>query len=62
MRESFETALDAYRDRVGHSLWRFFNEYAPGKWLWLTVGSATTVLAYGTLLVTPVGDGWRAVI
>jgi ATP-binding cassette subfamily B protein len=53
-REGFETELDAYRDRVERPLWRLFRAYAPDKALWLTVGLATSVLAYGTLLVTPI--------
>jgi len=52
--EGFETELDAYRDRVERPLWRLFRAYAPGKALWLTVGLVTSVLAYGTLLVTPI--------
>jgi ATP-binding cassette subfamily B protein len=49
-----DTGLDAYRDRVSRPLWRLFGAYAPGQQWWLVLGLATSVLAYGTLLVTPI--------
>jgi ATP-binding cassette subfamily B protein len=52
--ETFETELDAYRERVEHPIWRLFRAYAPGKAGWLVLGLTTSVLAYGTLLVTPI--------
>jgi ATP-binding cassette subfamily B protein len=51
--EEFETELDAYRERVESPLLRLFRAYAPEKGRWLTLGLVTSVLAYGTLLVTP---------
>ena len=52
--ETFETELDAYRERVEQPIWRLFRAYAPGKAGWLVFGLTTSVLAYGTLLVTPI--------
>jgi ATP-binding cassette subfamily B protein len=52
--EGLETELDTYREQVEHPLWRLFRAYAPGKAAWLTVGLVTSVLAYGTVLVTPI--------
>jgi len=52
--DEFETELDAYRERVERPLWRLFRAYMPDHALWLTVGLITSVLAYGTLLVTPI--------
>ena len=52
--ETFETELDAYRERVEHPIWRLFRAYATGKAAWLVLGLTTSVLAYGTLLVTPI--------
>jgi len=52
--EEFETELDAYRERVERPLWRLFRAYSPDHALWLTVGLVTSVLAYGTVLVTPI--------
>jgi ATP-binding cassette subfamily B protein len=49
-----ETALDAHRDAVERPLWRLFREYAGDHAGWLAVGLATSALAYGTVLVTPV--------
>lgn len=50
----FETTLDAYREQVNRPLWRLFRCYAPGKGAWLAVGLITSILAYGTVLVTPI--------
>ncbi|AUV80667.1 multidrug ABC transporter ATP-binding protein [Salinigranum rubrum] len=52
--DEFETALDVYRDRVSHPLFRLFRAYGRGEWKWLVVGLVTSVLAYGTVLVTPI--------
>jgi ATP-binding cassette subfamily B protein len=52
--DEFETELDAYREAVEHPLWRLFRAYTPDHAPWLTVGLVTSVLAYGTVLVTPV--------
>ena len=52
--DAFETELDAYRERVEKPLWRLFRAYAPEKAVWLTVGLVTSVLAYATVLVTPI--------
>ncbi len=51
--EEFETELDAYRERVSRPLLRLFGTYGPGEKWWLVVGLATSVLAYGTVIVTP---------
>jgi ATP-binding cassette subfamily B protein len=51
--EPFETELDAYRDRVSKPLARLFRAYGPGERWWLVLGLVTSVLAYGTVLVTP---------
>jgi len=51
--DAFETELDAYRDRVSKPLLRLFRAYGRGEWRWLVVGLLTSVLTYGTLLVTP---------
>ena len=51
--DEFETELDAYRDRVSRPLSRLFRRYGLDEWRWLTVGLVTSVLTYGTLLVTP---------
>jgi len=52
--DGFETELDAARDRVRRPLWRLFRAYGPGKGGWLAFGLATSILAYGTVLVTPI--------
>lgn len=52
--DGFETELDAYRERVDEPLWQLFRAYAPGNVGWLAVGLLTSVLAYGTVLVTPI--------
>ncbi|OYR51451.1 ABC transporter ATP-binding protein [Halorubrum sp. Ea8] len=52
--DEFETELDAYREQVERPLWRLFRAYSPDHALWLTVGLLTSVLAYGTVLVTPI--------
>jgi ATP-binding cassette subfamily B protein len=52
--DEFERELDAYRERVERPLWRLFRAYTPDHGLWLTVGLVTSVLAYGTVLVTPI--------
>jgi len=52
--DEFETELDAYRERVDHPIWRLFSAYAPGHTAWLVIGLTTSILAYGTLLVTPI--------
>jgi ATP-binding cassette subfamily B protein len=52
--DAFETELDAYRDQVERPLWRLFRAYTPDHALWLTIGLVTSVLAYGTVLVTPI--------
>jgi ATP-binding cassette subfamily B protein len=49
----FETELDAYREQVSRPLWRLFRAYAPGEGRWLVLGLATSVLAYASVLVTP---------
>jgi len=49
-----ETELDAYRDRVSRPLGRLFRAYGPGEGWWLVLGLATSVVAYGTVLVTPI--------
>ena len=51
--ESFETELDAYRDRVEKPLWRLFAQYGRGERRWLVVGLVTSVFTYAALLVTP---------
>ncbi len=51
--DEFETELDAYREQVERPLWRLFRAYTPGHTAWLTIGLLTSVLAYGTVLVTP---------
>jgi ATP-binding cassette subfamily B protein len=52
--EPFETELDVYRDQVSKPLFRLFREYGLGERWWLALGLATSVLAYGTVLVTPI--------
>ncbi|WP_435130176.1 hypothetical protein [Halobaculum sp. D14] len=52
--DAFETELDAYREQVERPLWRLFRAYTPDHALWLTIGLVTSVLAYGTVLVTPI--------
>jgi len=52
--DEFETELDAYRERVERPLWQLFRAYSPDHALWLTIGLVTSVLAYGTVLVTPI--------
>mgnify|MGYP006276345623 FL=1 len=52
--DEFETELDAYREQVERPLWRLFRAYTPDHALWLTIGLVTSVLAYGTVLVTPI--------
>jgi ATP-binding cassette subfamily B protein len=52
--DEFDTELDAYREQVGRPLWRLFRAYSPDHALWLTIGLVTSVLAYGTVLVTPI--------
>jgi ATP-binding cassette subfamily B protein len=52
--EGFETQLDACRDRVSRPLYRLFRAYGPGEKWWLVLGLLTSVLAYGTVLVTPI--------
>ncbi|MFC6837977.1 ABC transporter ATP-binding protein [Halomarina ordinaria] len=52
--DEFETELDAYRERVEHPLWRLFRTYTPDHALWLAVALVTSVVAYGTVLVTPI--------
>jgi ATP-binding cassette subfamily B protein len=52
--DEFETELDAYREQVERPLWRLFRTYTPDHALWLTVGLVTSILAYGTVLVTPI--------
>jgi ATP-binding cassette subfamily B protein len=52
--DGFETELDAYRDRVSKPLLRLFRVYAPEEQWWLVLGLVTSVLAYGTVLVTPI--------
>jgi ATP-binding cassette subfamily B protein len=53
-REPFETELDVYRDRVSKPLLRLFRTYGLGEKWWLLLGLVTSVLAYGTVLVTPI--------
>jgi ATP-binding cassette subfamily B protein len=50
----FETALDASREAVSKPLVRLFRTYAPGERWWLVLGVVTSVVAYGTVLVTPI--------
>ncbi|QPV63831.1 ABC transporter ATP-binding protein [Halosimplex litoreum] len=52
--DGFETQLDAYRDSVSRPLYRLFRAYGPGEKWWLLLGLVTSVLAYGTVLVTPI--------
>jgi ATP-binding cassette subfamily B protein len=52
--EAFETELDVYRDRVSKPLFRLFRRYGLGEKWWLVLGLVTSVLAYGTVLVTPI--------
>ncbi|MDX1747097.1 MAG: ABC transporter transmembrane domain-containing protein, partial [Halobacteriales archaeon] len=52
--EPFETELDVYRDRVSKPLLRLFRRYGLGEKWWLALGLVTSVLAYGTVLVTPI--------
>ncbi|WP_372910548.1 ABC transporter ATP-binding protein [Salinigranum sp.] len=52
--EPFETELDVYRDRVSKPLFRLFGTYGLGEKWWLVLGLVTSVLAYGTVLVTPI--------
>jgi ATP-binding cassette subfamily B protein len=52
--DEFDTELGAYREQVERPLWRLFRAYTPDHVLWLTVGLLTSVLAYGTVLVTPI--------
>jgi len=52
--EGFETELDAYRERVDRPLFRLFRAYGRGEGGWLVLGLLTSVLAYGTVLVTPI--------
>jgi ATP-binding cassette subfamily B protein len=52
--DEFETELDAYREGVERPLWRLFRAYTSDHALWLTIGLVTSVLAYGTVLVTPI--------
>ncbi|WP_440765130.1 ABC transporter ATP-binding protein [Natronorubrum sp. DTA7] len=51
--EEFETELDAYRERVTQPLLRLFRTYGLGEARWLALGLFSSVLAYGTILVTP---------
>jgi ATP-binding cassette subfamily B protein len=51
--EAVETELDAYRERVERPLYRLFRAYGGGEGHWLAVGLAASLLAYGTVLVTP---------
>ncbi|MFD1643786.1 ABC transporter ATP-binding protein [Halohasta litorea] len=51
--DEVETELDAYRDQVSKPLLRLFRRYGLAEWRWLAVGLVTSVLTYGTLLVTP---------
>jgi ATP-binding cassette subfamily B protein len=52
--DGFETELDAARERVSRPLVRLFRAYGLDEWEWLVVGLVTSVLTYGTLLVTPI--------
>jgi ATP-binding cassette subfamily B protein len=52
--EPFETELDVYRDRVSRPLFRLFRVYGLEEKWWLALGLVTSVLAYGTVLVTPI--------
>jgi ATP-binding cassette subfamily B protein len=52
--DEFETELDATREQVERPLWRLFRAYTPDHAPWLAVGLLTSVLAYGTVLVTPI--------
>lgn len=49
-----ETELDAYRERVSRPLGRLFRAYGPGEGRWLVLGLVSSVLAYGSVLVTPI--------
>jgi hypothetical protein len=48
------TEVGAYHDRVDRRLWRRFRTSAPGMAVLLAIGLVTSVLADGTLLVTPI--------
>jgi len=52
--DDFETELDVYRERVSRPLYRLFRIYGPGEGRWLALGLLTSVIAYGTILVTPI--------
>ncbi|MFB6227451.1 MAG: ABC transporter ATP-binding protein [Halobacteriales archaeon] len=52
--EVLETELNAYRERVSWPLYRLFRAYGAGERRWLVLGLATSVLAYGSLLVSPI--------
>lgn len=52
-REAAETELDAYRKRVSQPLLRLFRTYGLGEVRWLALGLVSSVIAYGTVLVTP---------
>lgn len=49
----FETELDAYRERVSRPLVRLFRIYGLGEGRWLALGLLTSMVAYGTIIVTP---------
>jgi ATP-binding cassette subfamily B protein len=51
--DAFETELDAYREWVSRPLLRLFRTYGFGEGRWLALGLLTSVIAYGTILVTP---------
>ena len=55
--DGFETELDAYRERVSRPLLRRFRTHGLGESRWLALGLFTSVLAYGTSLVTPIVPG-----
>ena len=52
--DGFETELDAHREQVSRPLLRLFRTYGFGEGRWLALGLLTSVLAYGTILVTPI--------
>ncbi|MDS0222770.1 ABC transporter ATP-binding protein/permease [Haloarcula sp. S1AR25-5A] len=51
--DDHETALDAHREQVSRPLLRLFRTYGTGEARWLALGLVASVLAYGTVLVTP---------
>ncbi|AHG01575.1 multidrug ABC transporter ATPase (plasmid) [Halostagnicola larsenii XH-48] len=51
--EGAGTELEAYRRHVSRPLIRLFRTYGRGESRWLALGLIASVIAYGTVLVTP---------